>query len=921
MLKKIISIVTCLSLITAIGAFGDVANKTVSAAGGSAASHWEVFGGVTAAMRAAGYGPGGGGQQVKLVVSGESDPNIVFAGTDVAGFYRSKDGGVNWETVVGNGMWYNTVAGIGIDPLNSSRVLSVGTGGKTWSYMCLSTNCGDTWIPVMSTNDIKTAYNYRTNQFAYDKTSFDPSLGYCTVVYWSKNDGSIGEGGSTPPAVTGLYKSTDGGVTWALLPNSAELGCSRLEVHPTDGTVFAANPRGFYRSTNGGASFTKILTGDFRSLDISAAAPDTVIIGNNGGQLYKSTNKGQSFSNLYKFTCTSMTNLTISPGNAQKMIVDIENSSNDNNGKSGHKSMYSTNSGASWAQTAYDTTNAYLTMEPRLYSYAWSGTDGNAIVSYYGDSIFRSTDSGATFKYSANGVSGNWGHRISFNVNDPNLVFTSSFDYNPSVSYDGGNNWINLTKCNWLEQTWDWPGWNCTNAGYVVDQNTIVVMNVPESDGFSYQEHCYVIRVSNDGGKTWSLKTNTQTHDHYVQGVSYYLDARTYGMPGNNNIVFAGRYRSADKGATWTQMNGCDTVLGNIGTTLYGIASGSSGKTLCQSTDKGVTWSNYYTFSDSIRDIAFDAVNKLAYVVYDKYGSGLYKFDITGKTVADLSSRLVRDWDGSLNGQTVALDPNNPGTVYFGTEFWYDKVHDAAVQRSTDGGNTFKVITTSDRLGTNFGPRVTDVRFMRVNPATGELFAMCRMMGRYKFVPGVDPPVTKPSYTPKIVTLQWVDAVNHTQVGGVYLKVPDGVTIYNGDTIVIPGGSFRFNNINYSLLYWNLTGDWNSGPLNFNSDKSFVAYAGLPIYSLNFWSGSAVADSVQKLAEIKVLPPPNPRLKGDVNNDGAVNASDIVILNQALLGLTKLSGDDFFAADMDGNGSLSATDLLNLRQKVLGISQ
>jgi len=63
-----------------------------------------------------------------------------------------------------------------------------------------------------------------------------------------------------------------------------------------------------------------------------------------------------------------------------------------------------------------------------------------------------------------------------------------------------------------------------------------------------------------------------------------------------------------------------------------------------------------------------------------------------------------------------------------------------------------------------------------------------------------------------------------------------------------------------------------------------------------------------------------PRLKGDVNNDGSVNSTDIVALNQAVLGITALQAADFAYADMDGSGSLSSLDLVALRQKILGIA-
>lgn len=60
---------------------------------------------------------------------------------------------------------------------------------------------------------------------------------------------------------------------------------------------------------------------------------------------------------------------------------------------------------------------------------------------------------------------------------------------------------------------------------------------------------------------------------------------------------------------------------------------------------------------------------------------------------------------------------------------------------------------------------------------------------------------------------------------------------------------------------------------------------------------------------------------GDLNNNGAVTITDLVLLRGYLLGLNTLSELPFLAADLNDNGSLTVTDLIFIRSYLLGMSQ
>jgi hypothetical protein len=102
----------------------------------------------------------------------------------------------------------------------------------------------------------------------------------------------------------GMYKSTDGGETWAEVNNG--LGTDRnvhaIAVHPSDpNTVYVGTWRdGLYKSTDGGQNWVSKNNGltalDVRALAIDSSNPQTLYAGlGQGAGIYKSTNGGDQW--------------------------------------------------------------------------------------------------------------------------------------------------------------------------------------------------------------------------------------------------------------------------------------------------------------------------------------------------------------------------------------------------------------------------------------------------------------------------------------------------------------------------------------------------------------------------------------------------------------------------------------------------
>lgn len=62
------------------------------------------------------------------------------------------------------------------------------------------------------------------------------------------------------------------------------------------------------------------------------------------------------------------------------------------------------------------------------------------------------------------------------------------------------------------------------------------------------------------------------------------------------------------------------------------------------------------------------------------------------------------------------------------------------------------------------------------------------------------------------------------------------------------------------------------------------------------------------------------RKKGDVNNNGKIDAADLLLVKSHIKKAALLSGDDLWCADVDDNGIVNAADLLKMKSHIKGVS-
>lgn len=642
------------------------------------------------------------------------DGNTLLWGTDVGGVARSLDGGASWEPV---NYGFSARGGIAfaIDPKNDNRAIAIGgNSGRDWvgvHGIYLTTNL-KAELPEWKIKQNANIVGYRDirEQVVYDPASFDVGLGFCKVAYWSRGYFDYYDGIAKHNSI---FKTTDGGETWTDMHyDVAEYNLGILKVHPTAGHLYLANLNGFYKSVDGGVSFTKKFTTPVTGMDVLASTSngDKVYLSCSDG-VYISLDAGENFTKVASTNYPTTTGsyypasfLKVSPANTQRMMVQIQTDVYTT------PKFYSHDGGITWAKSVENSNN--LSFLPQNNGRSgpglWHPTDANRSWIFGGDFMQTSFDGGKVYRWSHNGLPAAMGRQFNFSTTTPGVFVIPTQDYDMALSKDNGVNWkyLNLSKNGW--------------GGYfygAYSSNGEVVFGVEKN---ANDQNHYLINISWNGGTT-----TTKFPDQRVNGYKM-----AYGDPHDSKIFFAGEYRSTDEGHTWTKMNGCDGVFISSPTgskELYGIYNS---KTIVRSYDKGVTWLPKGEVPNNVIDIAFDHINN---IVYASSEYNLYQLFVSTGAVVNITDRVPADQTGGRKFNQVAVDPINPNVVYTGAA---GNVYamDVAVRRSTDAGLTWHPITRAPRLNNpQFGmDGGKEGEIVRVNPWTRELFVGTSCYGTWK---------------------------------------------------------------------------------------------------------------------------------------------------------------------------------------------
>jgi len=426
---------------------------------------------------------GGEGGQWPRSLAVDSTGNRVLAGIDVGGIFRSEDSGKRWVPS-NTGYWARGAAALSFDPRNPNRVLAIAGNTLPQDYhgVWLSNDGGKSWAAKLKVN-ISGIAEFR-EQLAWDSTSYDSNAKMTKRALWSRVKGDVASWG-TPTEHPAIYRTEDGGETWTEIPGSAPFAGGIIRAFGT--SAFTANPDGLFKSTNFGTTWTKVKAGTFTGMDVNptngwiwATEPKGVTRSKDGGATWQSLASPAADGHILR-------NIKVSPADANHMVLWRDQDPNQWD----WRRYFSKDGGASWQQSTISASEAFLPVNSRQGIFAWHPNDKNVIFSIGGDIITRSDDGGATYKWSNAGNNGVLiGGRWSFSLQDPSVMFFGSQDYNGAVTKDSGRTWTYTNASG--------NGWGgFTYGGYAHSRNILVVGN---SDSWGGKR---MLKISRDGGATW----------------------------------------------------------------------------------------------------------------------------------------------------------------------------------------------------------------------------------------------------------------------------------------------------------------------------------------------------------------------------------------------------------------------------------
>ena len=528
-----------------------------------------------------------------------SDPDVVYVGTGEVnpgggsaafpgvGVYKSTDAGRTWHHV---GLDRTRHIGrIVVDPSNSDVVFAAAMGALYTSNpergLYRSRDGGDSWDQVLAVNDSTGCIDVAVDESGtvlaatwerirrpWMRSFGGPGSG----VYRSADGGTswtlLGGGLPSPsddvgrigiciaasdPDVCyavyadatgyfdGLYRSDDGGLTWARtrdgsledVYSSYGWWFGNVRVSPTNADRVFVLGLNLMRSSNGGNNWSDVgqsVHVDHHAMTFTAQDPDWVFLGNDGGA-YLSSNGGSNWRKLPDLPATQFYACEIDASNPHRFYGGTQDNGTLRTWTGGADDWESILGGDGFRVRVDPTDSRYVYAEWQYggfsrstdggdeFSYSKNGISeadptnwnapfvidpSNSTTLYFGTNrVYRSTNRGSRWSsISGDLTSGGGGGNLTFGTVttlavspvDPDYIYAGTDDGHVAYTSDGGSNWRDVSDG--LPERWV----------------TAVVAHPrsPESffvtlSGFKWDEDAAHVYRTNDGGATWtSIQSN-----------------------------------------------------------------------------------------------------------------------------------------------------------------------------------------------------------------------------------------------------------------------------------------------------------------------------------------------------------------------------------------------------------------------------
>jgi photosystem II stability/assembly factor-like uncharacterized protein len=699
----------------------------------------------TAEQRNAEMAGGEGFQVIRWISYAPSNPDILYLTSDTSQVWKSI------ESINGVHSWERKHKGflamgglsLGVHPNDPNIVFVAGMSNNNTASCSMdngplvskcadgiyrTTDGGESWVMVKQTP----FYDLRGDAKIGDVTIGKARIGGNNFAFVGAN--TIYAGTHTE----GLLKSTDGGNTWQALnlPDITGRKILDIKIHPQNSSIIflsvnrdSLSEPVLYKLTNDvmlesiGSGLNSLGCNALetvpvvRAIAINPNNPDIIYVSLGYCGVYKSTDGGNTFipknsgfpavDKSWSRPATYLAMSPASPANLDYLYVDFHE-------KGGVGNFYYTHDGEdNWyppssVQTPNLTTGGAGTF---LHTpFAPHPTNANiAITSITWNHPGKTINGGDTWTYSGDGYTGAPAiigtTSFSWDKNNSNRFALFLYDQGPFLTEDGGSTFriLDIPRYN---------GAKTTPVGALdptLDSQVIVTAVGGWGESYTTGDE-QVIAVTQNEGQTWTLMDGTNgtinTNDDKYKFIAFH--------PQNPNIVYAGKYKSFDKGQTWSALTKKVVAMfpGN-GNIVYAAEMSGTILTISKSTDGGNYWTQPY---DSVNvgtagtgEIFIDPENQdRIYVAIGGYAQtndyyGVYIWDTnqsppqwTRKADAD---GLALDRFGRTNIRVITVDPTEPNVVYSG-RLINIYGHSNGIFASQNKGDTWKNITYN--LGPEF---------------------------------------------------------------------------------------------------------------------------------------------------------------------------------------------------------------------------
>jgi photosystem II stability/assembly factor-like uncharacterized protein len=580
----------------------------------------------------------------------------------------------NWQPVgpfthTNTGSWSSgqgRVNIIHVDPSNSNTIYLGAPAGGIWK----SIDNGVTWAPL--TDELP--------QIGVSGIAVDYSNS--NVIYIATGDKDAGDSYSV-----GVYKSTDGGLTWnatGVMGGSNPSRAGDIIIHPTNNQIlWCATNNGIYKTTNAGNTWSQVQSGDFSQGNIRLKPNDpSTIYAVTRDKFYKSTDTGNSFTHIASILPSTSGRFVMDVTPANESYIYILSSKTDNSFQGIYRS---TDGGTTF--TAQNTTTNVLESSQAWFDLAIGVSPTNANEIYTGClNVWKSTDGGVSVT-----KMNNWSspsapsythadiHYLGFHGNK---LFCGS-DGGIYVSENNGTNFTDLTEGAQIGQFYKIA---------VSRQSAAKMMGgLQDNGGYAYSDNQWKNYYGADGMDTAIDPTNSNLYYGFIQsggglyisnsagnGLSSSVDAPA-GQNGNwvtpltsNSIgeIFSGfdnLYKLTN--GNWVQHNVDALGVGNVDLISVDPSNNNimyvaNGTVLYKSVNGGVNFSVVSFTTDNIESITVHSSNSnIIYLTTGGASGEVLKSVDGGATFIDISNGVPSIGKNIIVHQ--GRNTNNP--LYLGT--------------------------------------------------------------------------------------------------------------------------------------------------------------------------------------------------------------------------------------------------------------